>query len=189
MQSNKQQTIDKIRQNKKKMKNKILTLITVAAMAIGLNSNAQTNEIASGKSESGGYEFTLGGGGVTVGGETQFGVDFSLSSNPFESAPNIWIGFAQGVSWEPAFYGSTDVFIDFSTHIYKNLYLNVGWAGGVTYSDEDCEDTIWRTGPEAILQYYIGENAFIYTGCNYDLDINDDVEEGFRYSVGIGICF
>lgn len=189
------------------MKN-ILTIALLSVALIGLTASAaETNTVAStstnttaavasnqistnaveGKSF-GGYELTLGGGGTSIDGENSFGLDVSLSTNPFEKRPEIWLGVAQSVYWEPKFAGSTDLFIDWSQNIWKEkLYLNAGWSGGVIYGDVD--KTTWRTGPEATLQYYTADNAFIYAGVNYDVFESNKQEGGFRYSFGIGLSF
>jgi hypothetical protein len=166
------------------MKNKLINLIAAIVLTIGLTSNAQTNLVDS--KEFGGYEFTLSGGGVTIDGESEYGLDFSLSTNPLEFAPNIWFGVAQGLYFEPDFAGSTDVFVDYNIHLYGELYVNVGWFGGVVY---DGYDHFYRTGPELTLQYYTSDNAFIFAGVNYDIDINNDQVSGFRYGIGLGLSF
>lgn len=139
---------------------------------------------ASGGKEFGGYELTLGGGGVSVAGNNSFGLDVSLSSNPFKQLPSLWLGVAQGVAWEPTFSGSTDLFADWSTHLYKDLWVNTGWSVGGVY---DKSNLVWRTGPEVTFQYYIGDSAFLYSGVNYDLQTQG--KSGFRYSFGIGLSF
>lgn len=152
-----------------------------------------TNAISSGKS-SGGWELTLGGGGETIDGRSYHGVDVSLSSNPFQSRPDVWIGVAQSAYWEPTFAGSTDLFVDWSQAILPSLlndtlYLNIGWSGGILYDNDSSTKSIWRSGPEATLQYYVGSNAFIYAGVNYDVYRSDDEEGEFRWSFGVGLSF
>lgn len=198
---------------------KTVTAILLAVALFGLSANAQTNSVStntiapvslsltnaveSGKT-SGGWELTLGGGGESINGQNSFGMDFSISTNPFKKRPEVWVGLAQGLYWEPTFAGSTDLFIDWSQPILPSklndrLYLNVGWSGGALYTnakDECCvvggekaRDVIWRTGPEATLQYYTSDNAFIFAGVNYDVFKSDHNEGGFRYSFGIGLSF
>jgi hypothetical protein len=141
-------------------------------------------EVATGK-ESGQYELTLGGSGITIKDESSYGLDFSLSTNPFKKLPEVWIGMAQGIAWEPKFSGATDLFSDYSWHIWNDtIYLNTGWSVGVVY---DASDLIGRTGPEVYLQYYLSDNAFIYTGANYDFVSKGD--NSLRFSVGIGFSF
>jgi len=171
---------------------KLLTILLVAVTM--LTASAQTNTLTlapdatSGKSEAGSYELTLGGGGTSVDGENEVGLDFSISTNPFKQAPNLWLGLSQGVAWEPKLSGSTDVNANWSWHLFKALYLNTGWSAGVVYSRGDGEfDSYWRTGPEATFQYYVGDNAFVYSGVNYDVITRG--ESGFRYSFGIGLSF
>jgi hypothetical protein len=177
--------------------NKYLTLL---ALVLGLavtnaqtNTLTSTNELSSGKS-AGDWEFTLGGGGENIDGENVFGLDFSISTNPFEKRPEIWVGLAQGLYWEPTFAGSTDLFVDWSQAILPktfddSLYLNVGWSGGALYGDYADENPVWRTGPEVTLQYYTSDNAFIYAGANYDVFSSDENEGNWRYSFGIGLTF
>jgi len=191
----------------------ILTSLLLVLTLIGFTANAQTNSNTngtivvngityapvtlsvtnadSGKSY-GGYELTLGGGGQTVNGESAFGLDLSLSTNPFKSRPEVWVGVAQSLYWEPSFAGSTDLFVDWSQPILPSLlndklYLNAGWSGGALYGSHG--STVWRTGPEATFQYYTSDSAFIYAGVNYDVFSSDKNEGGFRYSFGIGLTF
>jgi hypothetical protein len=188
----------------------ILTIALLSVALVGLTASAETNKVAtstntvvapslsltnaadSGKAY-GGYELTLGGGGTSIDGENAFGIDVSLSTNPFEKRPEIWVGVAQSLYWEPKFAGSTDLFVDWSQPILPSklddkLYLNVGWSGGVLYGDYDQNPT-WRTGPELTLQYYTSGNAFIYAGVNYDVFESNKQEGGFRYGFGIGLTF
>lgn len=173
------------------MKNIFITTI----VAFGLLSvSAQTNvleatPLADDGKQAGGWEFTLGGGGESFEGENVFGLDLSLSTNPFQARPEVWVGMVQGLYWEPSFAGSTDLFIDWSQNLWNEvLYANIGWSGGVLYDNGD-SDVVWRTGPELTLQYYTADNAFIYAGVNYDVFSSDDNEGGFRYSFGIGLSF
>lgn len=170
------------------------TLSIIAAIGLASAALAQTNAVDSSTADEGktfgGIELTLGGGGETIDGESVFGMDFSLSTNPFEKRPEVWIGIVQGLYWEPTFAGSTDIFVDWSQNVWKEtLYLNVGWSGGALYGDYMEENPVWRTGPEATLQYYTSDNAFIYAGVNYDVFQSDNNEGSWRYSFGIGLTF
>lgn len=185
----------------------ILTIALLSVALVGLTASAaETNKVAtstntvvapslsltnaadSGKAY-GGYELTLGGGGTSIDGENAFGLDVSLSTNPFEKRPEIWVGVAQSLYWEPKFAGSTDLFVDWSQNIWKEkLYANIGWSGGALYGDYD-ENPTWRTGPELTLQYYTEGNAFIYAGVNYDVYESTKQEGNWRYSFGIGFTF
>lgn len=183
------------------MKN-ILTIALLSVALTGLTASAQTNTgpssntlnavasletnaPAAGK-QYGGYELTLGGSGATFNGESAFGLDVSISTNPFKKLPSLWVGVAQGVYWEPTFSGSTDIFADWSTDLYKEtLYLNTGWSVGALYGVG--YSTTWRTGPEAYLQFYTSDNAFLFAEVNYDFMSKG--ENGFRYSFGIGLLF
>lgn len=182
----------------------ILIAALIGLTAFGLNAQTNTtlatpslsltNAVAedSGK-QAGGWELTLGAGGESFKGESYFGLDFSLSTNPFKNRPEVWVGLAQSLYWEPTFAGSTDLFVDWSLPILPSklndsLYLNVGWSGGALY-DNSGADAIWRTGPEVTFQYYTSDNAFIYAGANYDVFKSGNQEGGWRYSVGIGLSF
>ena len=173
--------------------------ILIAIVALGLvSASAQTNTTpalsldasqADDGKQAGGWELTLGGGGESIDGENSFGLDFSLSTNPFKARPEVWVGFAQGLYWEPTFAGSTDLFVDWSQNLWKDtLYANIGWSGGALYDNGD-SDVVWRTGPELTLQFYTSDNAFIFAGVNYDVFRSDKNEGGFRYSFGIGLSF
>jgi hypothetical protein len=163
--------------------NKILITITGIIALTVFAATAQTND-SSGK-EFGGYELTFGGAGTTINNQSEFGFDVSLSTNPFEKLPQIWVGIVQGTYWEPIFGGSTDIFADWSIPIYKEkVYINPGWSVGSVYSKEDA---IIRTGPELTLQYYTSGNAFFYAGANYDMVSKGKNE--VRYSFGIGVSF
>lgn len=176
------------------MKNIIVIALLVLTSVVGLNAQ-DTNQVS--KSETGNWEFTLGGSGTNIDGENAVGLDVSLSTNPFKFAPSLWVGVVQGLYWEPDFAGSTDVNVNWSWHVFKGLYLNTGWSAGVEYSDVESESAdgtesvsfegYFRTGPEATFQYYVEDNAFIYAGVNYDFVTQG--EDGFRYSVGVGLAF
>lgn len=183
------------------MKNIILACVILSASF--LSANADTNSVSKtnvvnvpvvstnsidGKAY-GSYELTLGGSGTSINGKHAFGVDLSLSTNPFKKYPQIWPGVSQSLYWEPKLAGSTDVFVDWSQNIWrKRIYANFGWSGGALYGDYE-KNPIWRTGPEFSIQYYTSGNAFIYTGVNYDLFESNKQEGGFRYNFGIGITF
>lgn len=162
---------------------------------VGLN--AQTNVVDTTKTvnvetnapdgkEFGGYEITLGGAGVSIKGDNELGLDFSISSNPFEKVSNLWLGVAQGLYWEPNFAGSTDIFADWNTHLFKELYLNTGWSVGTVYDKKS--SSYYRTGPEVSFQYYTSDNAYIYVGANYDF-VSKGEDNGLRYSFGVGLSF
>jgi hypothetical protein len=185
------------------MKKLLLTLI--AAIALVSVTASETNTLKSlpaplaaeqaveGKSEAGGYEFTLGGSGETIEGESSYGVDFSIATNPLEAAPNVWFGLVQGLYWEPKISGSTDVNVNYSQHLFGDLYVNGGWSAGIVYGRVQDEEGVnstehfWRTGPEVTFQYYLSDDAFIYAGTNYD--IVSEGSNGFRYSWGLGFAF
>lgn len=179
---------------------KTILAIALALVAV-ISVNAQTNSVATtnavtalttnapAEKLSGNWELTLGGGGETFEGESYFGLDFSLSTNPLEARPEVWVGIAQSLYWEPSFAGSTDLYVDWSQSITDSINVNVGWSGGVLYDNDSETEHVWRTGPEATVQYYTADNAFIYAGVNYDVYRSDKNEGGFRYSFGIGLSF
>lgn len=170
------------------MKKYIVTLLALFTTAV-INAqmpNLDTNVVDSGKS-AGGVEITFGGSGTEIKGESAFGGDFSISVNPFKARREVWLGLQQGLYWEPTFAASTDLFVEWSQNLWKEIfYINLGWSGGALY-DTYVIDT-WRTGPQATLQYYVVENAFIYAGVNYDAWLNNG-DNGFRYSFGLGLSF
>ncbi len=153
------------------------------AMALFITSGmAQTN---SATKDFGGYELTFGAAGETIHNQSEFGFDVSVSTNPLKNAPEIWFGIVQGAYWGTAFAGSTDLFVDYSFPVYKEvIYLNPGWSVGSVYSKDDA---IVRTGPELTIQFYTSGNAFFYAGANYDI-VNKG-QNGVRYSFGIGVSF
>lgn len=165
----------------------MLTLVMVNAQTNVLNTNTvslSTNVVSEAK-EYGGYEITLGGSGSTVKNKSEGGLDFTLSSNPFKKAPQVWIGVAQSVYFAPSFSGSTDLYSDWNTQLTDKLYLNTGWSGGFVYDTKDA--SLLRTGPEVSLEYYTSDNSFIYVGANYDMVTKGS--SGLRYSFGIGLAF
>lgn len=162
-----------------------------AALTLPTPNLSLTNAPAESGKSAGSWEFTLGGAGQTIKGDSSFGLDFSISTNPFEKRPEIWVGLSQGLYWEPTFSGSTDLFVDWSWALFPktfndSLYLNTGWTVGILY-DNSGTDPIYRTGPEAYLQYYTSDNAFIYAGLNWDFVSEGD--DGLRYCFGIGLSF
>lgn len=190
------------------MKN-ILTIAVLSLALVGLTANAaETNKVSSTNSiaapavtlentnTTSGWpmELTLGGGGITLPktGETEFGLNFTLSAQPL-SKP-IWFGISQELGWSPSFAGATDLYSDWSWTLIKDkLSLNTGWSVGAVY---DRETIGWRTGPEISLEYYTTGNAFIFVGANYDLVTKASGsgwktggDNGLRYSFGIGIAF
>jgi hypothetical protein len=181
-------------QNTLNMKKNALTLVAICLVAMNLS--AQTLQLSpeyavdetaleeTGK-QSGDIELTLGGGGAVVRGDSVFGADISLSTNPLDAIPEIWVGVGQSLYWEPDFAGSTDLFVDWSLNAYRDIvYLNLGWSVGGLY---DLDDVIWRTGPQAFVQVYTSDNAFLYAGANWDFV--DEGDDGLRYSFGIGLTF
>ena len=118
---------------------------TITAPKLALGTNSASGD--TGK-EYGSYELTLGGAGVTSPktGDTQFGIDVTLSTDPFKEAPNVWVGAEQDLSWQPSFVGETDLFSEYAWHIYGQLWLNTGWSAGLSY--DTASSVIWHTGPE-----------------------------------------
>ena len=179
------------------MKRIIVVISIVAAVAslqaqtnlAPVSTTALTTNTASGGSdkEYGSYELTLGGGGITSPktGDTQFALDATLSTDPFKKLPNLWIGAAQSLSWEPSFAGETDIFSDYSWHLHKQLWLNTGWSVGGSYAAGT--SIIWHTGPEASFEYYVGDSAFLFVGINFDMVSRGD--NNFPYKFGIGLTW
>ena len=133
------------------------------------------------------HDITISAGGLVLpsNGQSETALDFSFSLNPFKSARNLWLGVAQSVAWSPQFAGSTDLDVNWSVHIYKQLYLLPGWSVGSVYQVNS--STVWRTSPELQAQYYLSDDVFIIGQVNYDL-----VSQGkndLRWSLGIGYEF
>lgn len=144
------------------------------------------------------FDLTISSAGTSYGGKNEVGVDVSASIDPlFKTIPSLWVGVSQSLYWQPTFAGSTDIDIDWSINIYKQLlYLNPGWSVGKVYGANTSID-LWRTGPEVTLQYYVCDNAYIYVGVNYDLitkELGDGWQtsgnnDGWRWGIGIGLEF
>jgi hypothetical protein len=180
---------------------KLITTFVLAVSVLVVNAqttnlldtsvNISTNTVDEPSRPSNSIELTLGGGGTVIDGESVFGLDFTLSINPIKVRPEVWIGIAQGLYWEPDFAGSTDFYVDWSQAILPSklddsLYINLGWSGGALYTSD--EIYTWRTGPEASIQWYTHDNCFIFAGVNYDVWVSEGEKE-FRYSFGLGILF
>lgn len=162
------------------MKKYITIILSTISFLVALG---QTNEVSRPINS---IEFTLGGGGAEVNGESNFGLDLSLSTNPFEFSPAIWVGVAQSIYWEPKFGGSTDFYVDWSQDIWDDtIYLNVGWSGGYVYTSGL---NYFRTGPELSIQYYTHDNCFVFAGVNWDI-WSETGDNEIRYGFGIGILF
>jgi hypothetical protein len=151
-------------------------------------------EETSGKSTPNTWEFTFGGAGETINNveDSVFYLDISAATNPIKPLPNLWFGVVQGFAWEPKLAGATDIYAEWSFHLWKELWVNTGYSGGVVYNsyddtEEEDYSSYWRHGPQVTFQYYVGSNAFLYAGVNYD--IVPKRENGFRYSAGIGLAF
>jgi hypothetical protein len=139
-----------------------------------------------------GWELTLGGGGMTSPktGDTQFGLDVSLETNPFKDVRSLWIGGEQSVSWTPSFAGYSDAFVEWSVSVLPSvfkdkLYENTGWDLGLTYALDS--KVIYSTGPHISLQYYTSDNSFIYGQLN-DQFLSKGNNQ-ILYNIGIGIAF
>ncbi len=156
---------------------KIKLMIAVLGLVGLLNVNGQTNVVIveTNKVEESGFstEITLGGFGSNVDRENETG---------FKKLPDLWVGIVQETYWGSSFSAASDVNLNWSTQLYKELYVNTGYAVGVEYGDS----TNFRHGPEITLQYYVGENAFLYSGASYK--ISKDYK-GIFYSWGIGLVF
>jgi hypothetical protein len=147
-------------------------------------STLKTNAVEKADKDFGAYELTLGGGGV----KNSWGLDLSLSTNPFKRLSSLWLGVGQSVAWEPKFSGSTDLFADWGTHLIGQLYINTGWSVGALYDTHALD--YWRTGPEVTFEYYVGDSSFLFAGANYDAWRSHKSEDDhFRFSWGLGITW
>jgi len=157
------------------------------ASGVGLLDSQDLQSVFLTNPSQGGMELLIGGSGESSRNDLSYlGGDVSLTYSPW-TLP-IWVGVGQGLWYEgedDSVLANTDLFVDYSIPLWKeSLYLNPGWSVGVVYGNTK---PIWRTGPECWLQYYVGENAFIYGGLNYDM--NSWGGNGIRYGLGIGISF
>ena len=155
-----------------------------------------TNTVASEGADFGKYDVTFASAGSSYGGQHQVGVDFSVSSNPFEKLSSLWIGISQSVYWEPSFGGSTDVSLDWNVNVTDKICVLGGWSIGDVYGAG--VDNLIRTGPELIGQYYLSDDVFLYGQINYDLltqqsgdgwQTSNSSNNGIRWSLGIGVEF
>lgn len=140
------------------------------------------------KKDWGKYDVTLGGDATTSvrSGKSTFEVDLSISTNPFRKLPNLWLGMEQSVGFEPSFSGATDASAYWSFGIYHDkVFLNPGWSCGEVYGGGP---SYTRTGPIMELQWYAGDDVFIYTDVDYDA-LQSRGSGGIRYSFGIGMEF
>jgi hypothetical protein len=133
------------------------------------------------------YDITISAGGLMLpsNGQSETALDFSVAFNPLKSARNLWFGVAQSVAWSPQVAGSTDLDVNWSIHIYNQLYILPGWSVGTVY--EANGPTIWRTSPEVQAQYYLSDDCFLIGQVNYDLVSQG--EDDVRWSLGIGFEF
>lgn len=139
------------------------------------------------------YDLTFSSAGSRYGHHTQQGVDVSLSTDPFEKLPSLWVGISQSLYWTPKFGGSTDIDADWNIHVYGNLYVQGGWSVGDIYGAGI--QNVFRTGPEFIVQYYMADDVYLYGAGNYDLltrqsstgwTLSNADNNGWRWSLGIG---
>ena len=145
--------------------------------------------------EFGKYDITFASAGSHYGSQNQIGIDLSVSTDPFEKLPELWVGVSQSLYWTPTFGGSTDVDADWNVSITDKLCVQGGWSVGDVYG-AGLENLI-RTGPEVIVQYYLSDDVYLYGAGNYDLltkqgsngwqTSNDNC--GLRFSAGIGMEF
>lgn len=160
--------------------NQVGTNQVLEATSLKTNAVAEKTE----KADYGAYELTLGGGGV----KNSWGLDLSLSTNPFKKLSSLWLGVGQSVAWEPKFTGSTDLFADWSAHLIGQLYVNTGWSAGALYDTHALD--YWRTGPEVTFEYYVGDSSFLFAGANYDVwRSHKSGDDHFRFSWGLGLTW
>jgi hypothetical protein len=136
-------------------------------------------------------DLTVSQQGTAYNHNRSFGLDVSLSIDPFASVPSLWVGVSQSVYWQPAFAASTDVDADWVFNVHGNWYVNPGWSIGEVYGANTPRLT--RTGPEVEVQYYFNDNWFIAFNANYDLVTEQDGRwassgdtVGLRESIGFG---
>ena len=164
---------------------------TTPALTVGdtnTPSVLNTNELSTKDLPKESYELTLGGGGFTSpkNGKSQFGLDTSLSTNPFKKYPNVWVGVDQDLSWQPSFAGETDIDADYAWDIYKEkLYIDTGWSVGTSYDTDP--NFVLHNGPYVEAEYYIGDSSFIYGTISDDIPNKGDNQ--IQYKFGIGITF
>lgn len=142
------------------------------------------------------YDITFSSAGSRYGGHTQQGIDFSISTDPFEKLPDLWVGMSQSLYWAPKFGGSTDLDADWNFHVVGNLYAQGGWSVGDIYGAG--VQNLIRTGPEFIGQYYLSTDTYLYAALNYDLltkqsgqgwTTSSSENNGWRWSLGLGVEF
>lgn len=174
----------------------VLLFLGLGGLSYGADTNAvsttdSTNAVVAATNtapEFNNVDLTFGAAGTTIKGNTDVGVDVSVSIDPFKQAPDLWVGVSQSLYWQPVFAGSTDFDADWIFQVHGNLYVNTGWSVGNVYGQGS---DFYRTGPEVIFQYYTSDNAYLYAGVNYDIiwGGDDTDSDGFRYSAGIGLEF
>ncbi len=158
---------------------------------------ADTNILASTNStpDFGKYDITFSSAGSHYGSQNQFGVDFSVSTDPFESLPSLWVGVSQSLYWTPSFGGSTDLDADWNVSITDKICVQFGWSAGDVYGAGT--ENLIRTGPEFIAQYYFTDSIYLFGAVNYDLLTKQGGDNwqtsgdnnGVRESFGFGIEF
>ena len=196
------------------MKTKFLAIVVLALALCGLSASAQnmvtvtnyvtiTNTVVADPlaatndaPDFGKYDLTVSSDGSHYGSQNQVGVDFSLSSNPFEDVSSLWVGISQSVYWAPSFGGATDLDADWNVSITDKFCVQGGWSVGDVYG-AGVENLI-RTGPEFIAQYYMSDDVYLYGAVNYDLltqqgsggwQTSNSDNNGLRWSIGIGTEF
>jgi predicted porin len=196
------------------MKTKYLTIAVLALALVGLSASAQnsvtvtnyvtiTNTVSDSVKdlmptndtpEYGKIDITVGSAGSSYGGVNQAGVDLSVSIDPFEKLPELWVGVSQSLYWSPAFGGSTDVDADWNVSITDKICVLGGWSAGDVYGAG--ANNLFRTGPEVIAQYYFSDDVYLYGAVNYDLltlqngqgwQTSSTSNNGIRWSIGFGI--
>jgi len=188
------------------MKKYIVTIALFALASIGFNqaNAAETNTVANSSitqtnesPEFNKIDLTLSSAGTSYGGQNEVGIDVSVSIDPFQKLPELWVGVSQSLYWQPAFAASTDIDADWNFNITDKICVLGGWSIGDVYGASDVDNLI-RTGPEVIVQYYVDDHAYLFGGVNYDLltkqggqgwQTSNSNNNGFRWSIGIGLEF
>jgi hypothetical protein len=192
------------------MKKYIVTIALFALTVIGLNVQAQTNHLGQHNKVSADslitqtneapefnkIDLTFGSAGTSYGGHNEVGIDVSVSIDPFQKLPELWVGVSQSLYWQPTFAASTDIDAAWNFNITDKICVLAGWSIGDIYGASDIDNLI-RTGPEVIAQYYVSDDAYFFGAVNYDLVTKnsssgwqtDSENNGWRFSAGIGLEF
>ncbi len=113
-------------------------------------------------------------------------VNFELS---YFTTKELAVGVRQSVIWSDLGPGST---LDGSTRLLVNYHFDLDrWqpyvGASIGYSYGDIGDDAWIAGPEVGVKYFVNSTTFIAATVQYVVPFDDDdIDEFFRYAVGIG---